>query len=103
MVHHSKAGNLKNSRLLSAVFLQRNIWAAAFGGVAAADMIGLYVFKPLTAINSAIVGSQRLAAVHLRLLEQLNTCNQFENLKERIDCQTTVWDTVQKELAALSN
>jgi hypothetical protein len=51
--------------VFSAVFLQRSIWAVTFGGVAAADMIGLYVFKPLTAINSAIVSSQRLDAVHL--------------------------------------
>ena len=88
--------------VFSAVFLQRDVWTIAFGGVSVADLIGLYAFKPLTAINSAIVASQRLDATHLRLREQLQSCDEHKALKDRIECQSAVWDTIQKELASLA-
>jgi ABC-type multidrug transport system fused ATPase/permease subunit len=83
-------------------FFQRAVWATAFGGIAAADMIGVYVFKPLDAINSAMVASQRLDATALRLYEQLRSCDGYENLKDRIECQSVVWDKIQQELSSLA-
>jgi hypothetical protein len=87
----------------SALFLRNNIWASVFGGISAADVVGLVVFKPLTAINSALVGTQRLELIQLRLSQQLQACGQHEELQQRIACQTLVWDTIQKELALLSD
>lgn len=88
--------------VVSAVFLGRDIWAMVFGGVAMADIIGLFIFKPLTAINAAIIASQRLDVIHLRVREQLTLCNEHADLERRIKCQSKVWDTMQREFAALS-
>jgi hypothetical protein len=86
----------------SAVFVGNNIWATVFGGISAADVIGLLVFKPLTAINSALIGTQRLEMLHLRLRQQLDLCAQHKRLHERIQCQTLVWESIQQDLAALA-
>ena len=87
--------------VFSALFLRNNIWASVFGGISAADVIALMVFKPLTAINSALIGAQRLEMIQLRLSQQLQACTEHEKLQQRIKCQTIVWDTIQKELALL--
>ncbi|MDQ3812649.1 MAG: hypothetical protein M3347_01705 [Armatimonadota bacterium] len=86
----------------SAVFLKQNTWAAIFGGVSAADLLGLYIFKPLVAVNSAIVAAQRMDLLHLRMYEQLKTCQGHEVLAERIACQTVVWKEIQEELSKLA-
>ena len=94
-------GGLAGS-VYSAIFLHNNIWASVFGGVSAADVIGLLVFKPLTAINAALIGTQRLEMLQLRLSQQLDSCGQHSRLDERIKCQTAVWDTIQRELGLLA-
>lgn len=88
--------------VVSAVFLGKTVWAVVFGGISAGDLIGAYALKPLTAINSAIIATQRLEAVHLRMSQQLRACGAHENLDERIRCQTVVWEAIQKDLATLS-
>lgn len=89
--------------IYSGIFMRSNLWASIFGGVSAADVISLMVFKPLTAINSALIGTQRLEMIQLRLSQQLQACEEHQQLQQRIDCQTLVWDTIQKELSLLSD
>jgi hypothetical protein len=88
--------------LYSALVLGKSTWALAFGGISAADLIGLYAFKPLIAINSALVSATRLDNMQLRLKLQLEQCSKYSKMDDRLRCQTAVWDTIQKELAALS-
>ena len=85
-----------------AAFFQQNAWATAFGGIAVADLIGVYVFKPLDAINSAMVASQRLDALSLRMHDQLKACDEYTSIKERIECQSAIWEKIQQELSSLS-
>ena len=88
--------------VLSAVVFKEATWALAFAGISVADLLGTYVYKPLDAVNAAVIATQRLDTIHLRLREQLNLCMQHPNLKDRIDCQTDVWQAIQKDLATLS-
>jgi hypothetical protein len=88
--------------VISAVFFEKTIWALAFGGISVGDVIGAYALKPLTAINAAVIATQRLETIHLRLSEQLKLCAEHANLDDRIRCQTTVWETIQKDLSTLA-
>ncbi len=88
--------------VFSAVFLRNSTWSFAFGGISAADLLGVYVFKPLSAINASLLGTQRLEMLQLRLSQQLSTCAQHEKLERRIECQTVVWESIQRELAILA-
>ena len=88
--------------VFSAVVLDKGTWALVFGGISAADLLGVYMFKPLDAVNSAVVATQRLDTIHLRLREQLSACLQHKNITDRIACQTSVWDAIQSELASLA-
>ena len=87
--------------LYSALVLGKPSWATAFGGVSAADLIGLYAFKPLIAINSALVSATRLDNMQLRLKTQLEQCGKYTSVDDRFRCQTAVWEAIQKELASL--
>jgi hypothetical protein len=87
--------------LYSALILGKAAWATAFGGISAADLIGLYAFKPLTAMNSALVSATRLDNMQLRLKMQLEQCDKYANIEDRLRCQTGVWEAVQKELESL--
>jgi hypothetical protein len=87
--------------LYSALVLGKPSWATAFGGVSAADLIGLYAFKPLVAMNSALVSATRLDNMQLRLKTQLDQCGKYSDVKDRFHCQTAVWEAIQKELASL--
>jgi hypothetical protein len=87
--------------VFSALFLKNSIWAIVFGGISAADAVGVYVYKPLTTINEALVGTTRLDTIQLRLNQQLVQCSEYTNLQDRINCQTNVWDAIQRELSAL--
>jgi len=88
--------------IISAVFLRQNTWALAFGGVTVADLLGVYVFKPLKVINASLVATQRLDSIHLRLHKQLPECDQLETPKERLQCQTELWKSIESELASLA-
>lgn len=88
--------------VISAVFFEKTIWALVFGGISVGDVIGAYALKPLTAINAAIIGAQRLEAIHLRLSEQLKACSEHLDLEQRIRCQTTVWQAIQHDLSTLA-
>jgi hypothetical protein len=88
--------------LYSALVLGKPSWATAFGGISAADLIGLYAFKPLVAMNSALVSATRLDNMQLRLKTQLEQCSKYSNLDDKLRCQAGVWDTIQKELASLA-
>ena len=88
--------------LYSALVLGKPSWATAFGGISAADLIGLYAFKPLVAMNSALVSATRLDNMQLRLKTQLDQCSKYSNLEDKLRYQTGVWDTIQKELASLA-
>lgn len=88
--------------IVSAVFLRQNIWVLAFGGITVADLIGVYAFKPLKAINGSLVATQRLDGIHLRLHKQLPECDQLETPAERIKCQTEVWKSIEAEFATLA-
>jgi hypothetical protein len=88
--------------VFSAVFLRNSIWSVVFGGVSVADLLGIYVWKPLSVINASLLATQRLEMLQLRLSQQLSTCAQHRNLEERITCQTVVWESIQKELAILA-
>lgn len=88
--------------LYSALVLGKPSWATAFGGISAADLIGLYAFKPLVAMNSALVSATRLDNMQLRLKTQLEQCSKYSNLEDKLRCQAGVWDTIQKELASLA-
>ena len=87
--------------VFSALFLRNAVWSLVFGGISAADVIGAYIFKPLSAINAALVTATRLDALQLRLSQQLTQCAQHKNLEERILCQTKVWEAIQRELAII--
>jgi hypothetical protein len=87
----------------SAVFIQKAIWSLAFGGLSVADLIGVYVFKPLSAINAALIGATRLDTLQLRLNQQLSQCAGHDDLEARIRCQTAVWDVIQHELSILAS
>jgi hypothetical protein len=87
--------------LYSALVLGKPSWATAFGGISAADLIGLYAFKPLVVINSALVSATRLDNMQLRLQTQLDQCSKYSNVDERLRCQTAIWEVIQKELASL--
>jgi hypothetical protein len=87
--------------LYSALVLGKPSWATAFGGISAADLIGLYAFKPLVAINSALVSATRLDNMQLRLNTQLEQCSKYSNVDDRLRCQNSVWEAIQKELASL--
>ncbi len=80
----------------------RTAWSVIFGGVSAADVLGIYMFKPLSAVSNTVVASQRLEVIHLRLQEQLRSCGDIDDVDRRIECQTKVWDVIQRELAALA-
>lgn len=84
-------------------FAGHSAWSLAFGGVSAADILGVYVLKPLSAISDTVVASQRLEVVHLRLQEQMRSCGDVDDVDRRIECQTQVWEAIQKELAALGS
>jgi hypothetical protein len=87
--------------LYAALVLGKPSWATAFGGVSAADLIGLYAFKPLIAINSALISATRLDNMQLRLKTQLEQCSKYSSVDDRLRCQTAVWEAIQKELASL--
>src|SRR5207237_6645314 len=46
-------------------FLGKAVWAGVFGGVAAIDVLGVLVYKPLNQINQSIVQTQRLDLLFL--------------------------------------
>lgn len=85
--------------VISAVFLNQSIWALVFGGVSVADVVGALALKPLKAVNSAIVSTQRLEVLHLGLQDLLDACRQHESLEVRIDCLSDTYDTMHEELA----
>jgi hypothetical protein len=87
--------------LYSALVLGKPSWATAFGGISGADLLGLYAFKPLVAINSALVSATRLDNMQLRLKTQLEQCGKYLNVDDRLHCQTAIWEAIQKELASL--
>jgi hypothetical protein len=87
--------------VFSALFLKSTVWVLVFGGMSAADAIGVYAYKPLTAINDALVGTTRLDALQLRLSQQLFQCSQHQDLEDRIRCQTSVWEAIQHELGVI--
>jgi hypothetical protein len=76
--------------------------AVASGGLSVADLLGVYAFKPLGEISSALVASQRLEILHLRLLSQLSGCAQQPDPDERLRCQAEVWNAIQRDIAAMS-
>jgi ABC-type multidrug transport system fused ATPase/permease subunit len=77
-------------------------WSATFGGVSAASLLGTYAYKPLAAISEAAVASQRLEILHARLANQLRACAEQPDPDKRMRCQSRVWNTIQKEVAAMS-
>ena len=88
--------------IYAAVFLRQNSWALIFGGVAAADLIGVYVFKPITAINRALVSTQQLDLLYLRLREGLKGCDEVQDVGEKLACRDALWDKIWEDLAALN-
>ena len=86
----------------SAIF-GHNLWATVFGGVAVGDLLGIYLFKPIATISAAVVASQRLELVHMRLVAQLAECAKQQNVDKRVACQTAVWDSIQRDLTAMSD
>ncbi len=66
--------------LYAALVLGKSTWATAFGGISAADLIGVYAFKPLTAINAALVSATRLDNMQLRLKTQLEQCSKYSSV-----------------------
>jgi hypothetical protein len=87
--------------LYSALVLGKSTWATAFGGISAADLIGVYAFKPLAAINAALVSATRLDNMQLRLKTQLEQCSKYSSVAAKVSCQNGVWEAIQKELASL--
>lgn len=88
--------------IYSALFLQTSTWTLIFGGVAVADLIGIYVFKPITAINRALVSTQQLDLLYLRLREGLKGCDELQDVNEKLACREALWDKVWEDLSALN-
>jgi hypothetical protein len=65
-------------------------WATAFGGISSADLIGLYVFKPLIALIPPLASATRLNNMQLRLKNQLEQCSKYSNVEDKLRCQTAV-------------
>jgi hypothetical protein len=75
--------------------------ALIFGGASLVDIAGVFILKPVSAITGAVVASQRLEVIHMRLLHQLQSCAAYTDLEKRLNCQTAVWNTIQEDLTAM--
>lgn len=86
--------------LFAALFFDKVLWAVALGGIGITTWVGLFVFKPLDRVNSALNASVKLDMLVVRLRQQLETCTKHTDLKDLVDCQTNVWEAIQQELLA---
>lgn len=94
--------------LLSAVaaalvfaFLGRTTWALAFGGVSAADVVTVWVSKPLGEMQAASLAAQRLDFLTLSARERLRGCQAHQAFHDRIDCCSRVWEALRSELGGV--
>src|SRR2546423_10277459 len=88
--------------ILSALVLHEGLWSIMFGGLSAGDLIGVYIFKPLQAAQSALISSQRLDMMHLMFNQQVQSCAQYKSLEDKISCQGKLWTRINDELSALA-
>ncbi len=86
--------------IVSALAFGNSSWILVFGGVSAADILGVLAFKPLKEIHKALIATQRLDILHLSLQKQLELCDQHKDLEDRFRCQTKVWEAIQAELVS---
>lgn len=86
--------------LFAALFSQTALWAPVLGGVGVANWLGFFVYKPLDRIKAAVNASTRLDLLFFRLRQQLGSCAQHAALESRIQCQTKVWEAIQREAMA---
>ena len=88
--------------IYSGLFLHSNVWPLVFGGVTVVDLAGVYVLKPVAAINRALLATQQIDLLYLRLREGLKDCESLPDPKAFIECRNAVWDRVWADLSALS-
>jgi hypothetical protein len=88
--------------VIAGVILGKGTAAAVFGGMSVADVFALAFTKPFALISGAVVAGQRLEVVHLRLRQELEGCNAFEDADRRLRCRRQVWQDVQAELRSLA-
>ena len=75
--------------------------ALLFGGLTLIDVLAFAFGKPLKAVTDAVVASQRLELVHLRVQVDINSCATLRDPEARIQCQSAVWKSIQDELVAM--
>jgi predicted cobalt transporter CbtA len=80
----------------------RGALAGVFGGLTLVDLAGAMAYKPLDAINQALVATQRLDIIHFSTRERLLGCAQLPSPAERNNCAAPVWAQIKEELTALS-
>jgi hypothetical protein len=83
--------------VFAALFFQKVLWAALLGGIGLANWVGLFVFKPLDRVQSALGASTRLDLLVFRLRHQLESCAKLPTLEAQHECQTKVWDSIQRD------
>lgn len=88
--------------IISGIFLGEARWAAIFGGISAADAVGIYAFKPLDKLDKALVAASRLDAMYLKLGIALAECSHHREMQTRLRCQAKAWDDMQQQLMSLA-
>jgi hypothetical protein len=66
-------------------------WAAAFGGIAAGDVLGLYFYKPLERLSTSLRETQRLELLIVSTRERLAGCLAHADRVEQAKCAERVW------------
>ena len=84
------------------VFIGEGTWAIFFGALTLVDVLGFAFSKPLKAVTDALVATQQLEWLNLRVRVDLATCTELADPQERIDCQGKLWESVQAHLATMS-
>lgn len=75
--------------------------AVAFGGISLAELIGTVVYQPLNKCHAALLASQTLEFLILQMWEQIETCKQQDDIRERIRCMNTTWRQLHATLRAM--
>ncbi|MEU7911391.1 hypothetical protein [Microbispora bryophytorum] len=89
------------SAAISTAIIGSATWAAAFGGVSVADLLGIYLLKPIQEIRKTNIMSQRLEMIVLQVHERLEACAGQEDWEKRYACQKAVFESIRADFKAL--
>ena len=89
--------------LIGSAFTGRSALAGVFAGSLWQILLVSTRSSHWLRISSAVVASQRLEIIHMRLLSQLRTCAEQSDIEKRFKCQTGVWNAIQRDIASMSS